>query len=69
MCRNIKVLRTGPVAAPPDEIREAALQYIRKISGFGRPAAHNAAVFDQAVEEVAAVSARLLESLVIRGAR
>ena len=45
------------------DIRAAALQYVRKISGFRAPAAHNAAAFDAAVEEIAAATARLLESL------
>ena len=47
-------------------MRAAALQYVRKISGFRAPAAHNAAAFDQAVAEVAAATARLLDSLQVR---
>lgn len=69
MCRSIKVLREGARAAPADEIREAALQYVRKISGFHAPAPHNAEAFQRAVDEVAAASERLLSTLVIRGAR
>jgi hypothetical protein len=64
MCRSIKTLR------PPftedvtnDDVRAAALQYVRKISGFRAPAAHNAEAFERAVEEVAASTARLLETL------
>ena len=69
MCRSIKVLREGSVAAPPEEIEAAALQFVRKISGFAKPAPHNADAFDRAVHEIAHVSQHLLESLEIRGAR
>ena len=54
--------------ASDEEIEAAARQFVRKISGFGRPASHNAAVFDRAVDEVFAASRELLEGLVIRGA-
>ena len=57
------------MAAPPDEIEAAARQFVRKISGFGRPAAHNEAVFEQAVTEITAASRDLLDGLEIRGAR
>jgi hypothetical protein len=67
MCRSIKVLRDGATAAPPDEIEAAARQFVRKVSGFSRPAAHNQAVFDQAVADVAAATERLLGALEIRG--
>ena len=69
MCRSIKRLRDGATPAPESEIEEAALQYVRKISGFTKPAAHNEAVFGEAVAEIAAVSQRLLAGLEIRGAR
>lgn len=69
MCRSIKVLRDGAVPAAPEEIDAAALQFVRKISGFRKPAPHNEAVFDEAVQEIAATSKRLLDSLVIRGSR
>jgi hypothetical protein len=69
MCRSIKVLREGAVAAPPEEIEAAARQFVRKISGFSKPAAHNADVFEEAVHEIAHASQHLLESLEIRGAR
>ncbi len=49
------------------DIRAAALQYVRKISGFRAPAGHNAAAFEAAVEEIAAASARLLDALEVRG--
>ncbi len=68
MCRSIKVLRGGAVTAPPDEIEAAALQFVRKISGFHRPAAHNTEAYNQAVAEITAASQRLLDSLEIHGA-
>ena len=67
MCRSIKRLREGAEAAPPEEVRAAAVQFIRKVSGFSRPAPHNQAAFDAAVEEVAAATSRLLGSLDVRG--
>lgn len=69
MCRSIKTLRE-PYAEVVTEadIEAAALQYVRKISGFRTPAAHNAAAFDAAVAEVAAATATLLDQLVVRGA-
>lgn len=69
MCRSIKRLREGATSAPPDEITEAARQYVRKVSGFGKPAAHNQAVFDRAVAEIAESTQSLLADLEIRGAR
>lgn len=68
MCRSIKVLREGAVAAPPEEIEAAARQFVRKISGFSKPASHNQDVFEQAVAEISAASMDLLEGLEIRGA-
>ncbi|MDT0320828.1 DUF2277 domain-containing protein [Streptomyces millisiae] len=68
MCRSIKTLR--PPAAPDvteDDIRAAALQYVRKVSGFRQPAAHNQAAFDEAVAAVTAATERLLDQLVVRG--
>ncbi len=67
MCRSIKRLREGATPAPQDEIEAAALQYVRKISGFGKPASHNEGVFEFAVTEIAAASQRLLEGLEVRG--
>lgn len=67
MCRSIKTLRgTGPSET---EIREAALQYVRKISGYRQPSKANEEVFGAAVDEVAETTRRLLESLVVRGAQ
>ncbi|MFD8542263.1 DUF2277 domain-containing protein [Streptomyces sp. NPDC059649] len=68
MCRSIKTLRPPLTPEVTDEdIRAAALQYVRKISGFRAPAAHNREVFDQAVDAVAAATQELLDGLQIRG--
>lgn len=71
MCRSIKTLRPPvlPDEATEDEIRAAALQYVRKVSGFRAPAAHNREVFDRAVDAVAAATAELLAGLEVRGSR
>jgi len=63
MCRSIKTLRTGPLPASDEEIAAAALQYVRKVSGYRRPSSANEEAFERAVAEVAAVSKRLLESV------
>lgn len=68
MCRSIKRLRDGAVPATTEEIEAAALQFVRKISGFQKPAAHNADVFQRAVAQISASSQELLDGLVIRGA-
>jgi hypothetical protein len=68
MCRSIKRLRDGAVPATEQEIEEAARQFVRKISGFTKPARHNVEVFDRAVAEITAASQTLLDGLVIRGA-
>jgi hypothetical protein len=67
MCRSIKTLRP-PFAddVTESDIKAAALQYVRKISGFRAPAAHNAAAFDAAVAEIAATTGRLLAQLQVR---
>ncbi len=64
MCRNIRQLHNFEPPATDEEVRAAALQYVRKISGTSKPSAANAKAFDRAVEEVAAASARLLDQLV-----
>ncbi len=64
MCRNIKTLYNFEPPTSEDEVRAAALQYVRKISGFAKPSKANEAAFEQAVEEVAASSMALLSSLV-----
>jgi hypothetical protein len=66
MCRNIRRLREGNVAATDEEIRDAALQYVRKVSGFGAPSDRHRQAFDVAVDEVAAASRKLLESVTAR---
>ena len=63
MCRSIKTLRRSDSPASPDEIEAAALQFVRKISGYRRPSAANKAAFDSAVEEIAESSGKLLSSL------
>lgn len=63
MCRSIKTLRRPEEAATEEEIRAAALQYVRKVSGFREPSRRNAEAFHSAVDEVAAASRRLLESV------
>ena len=64
MCRNIRPLHNFEPTATDEEVRAAALQYVRKISGYTKPSQANQAAFDRAVDEVAAASSRLLESLV-----
>ena len=63
MCRNIKTLFNFEPPASDDEIRASALQFVRKLSGFGRPSAANAEAFDRAVVEVSDAARRLLTSL------
>lgn len=63
MCRNIRTLYNFDPPATEDEIRAAALQYVRKISGFTKPSQVNEAAFEHAVDEIARVSADLLASL------
>jgi hypothetical protein len=66
MCRSIKRLREGDVPATEQEIHEAALQFVRKVSGFRAPSKRHEEAFQTAVDEVAAASARLLESVTAR---
>jgi hypothetical protein len=63
LCRNIKTLFNFDPPATEEEIRAASLQFVRKLSGFNRPSQANAAAFQQAVEEVAAVARTLIDSL------
>lgn len=67
MCRNIKTLRQAEIIATEEEMRLAALQYVRKVSGFRQPSQANQEVFEAAVEEVSAATQRLLETLRIAG--
>jgi hypothetical protein len=69
MCRSIKTLRRADEPATEEEIEAAALQFVRKVSGFRKPARHNEEAFDAAVDEIAESSRRLLASLVTRPGR
>jgi hypothetical protein len=64
MCRNIRTLHNFEPPATEEEVRGAALQYVRKISGFTKPSQANTAAFERAVDEVAEASNRLLGQLV-----
>ena len=64
MCRNIKTLFNFQPPATELEIRDASLQFVRKLSGFNVPSQRNVAAFDRAVEEVAAVARQLMQGLV-----
>jgi hypothetical protein len=64
MCRNIRTLYNFEPPATDEEVRAAALQYVRKISGFTKPSAANAAAFERAIDQVAEISAELLSELV-----
>lgn len=68
MCRNIKPLFNFAPPAAEEEIRDAALQYVRKISGFSKPSSANQAAFEAAVEAVAAATSELLVSLETKAA-
>jgi hypothetical protein len=68
MCRNIRTLYNFEPSANDDEIRAAALQYVRKVSGYSKPSQANEAVFERAVDEVAHVTRHLLEALVTTAA-
>ena len=63
MCRSIKTLRRPDEPATDDEVRAAALQFVRKVSGYRAPSQRNAEAFERAVEEVSEASRRLLDSL------
>jgi hypothetical protein len=64
MCRNIKVLFNFDPPATDEEVREAALQFVRKLSGFHKPSQVNEAAFEHAVDDTAVVARQLLDSLV-----
>lgn len=68
MCRNIRVLHNFEPPASRDEVRAAALQYVRKVSGTSKPSLANQAAFDAAVEQIAHVTGHLLDSLVTAAA-
>ena len=63
MCRNIRTLFNFDPPVTPEEVRAASLQFVRKISGFTKPSKANEAAFDGAVDEIAGVATRLLDSL------
>jgi len=63
MCRNIKTLYNFDPPVTPEEVRAASLQFVRKITGFNKPSKANEAAFQAAIEDIANVSLRLLQSL------
>jgi hypothetical protein len=69
MCRSIRTLRGLSDPVSDEDIRAAALQYVRKLSGYRRPSQRNAAAFDAAVDEVAGATRRLLDGLMISSSR
>ena len=64
MCRNIRTLYNFEPPTTEEEVREAAVQYVRKVSGMQKPSQTNAEVFERAIDEVAATTSRLMQSLV-----
>jgi hypothetical protein len=68
MCRSIKTLRNAEIPATEEEIRAAALQFVRKVSGYRKPSKVNEAAFERAVDEVAKSTEKLLESISIKSA-
>ena len=68
MCRSIKTLRFTEPAATDDDVRAAALQFVRKISGYRKPSLANEHAFEHAVADIADASRRLLDALVVRPA-
>ncbi len=66
MCRNIRVLHAFEPPTTKDEIRAAALQYVRKVTGVTKPSANDTAAFERAIDEIAASTERVLASLVAR---
>jgi hypothetical protein len=68
MCRSIKQLRNAEIPATEEEIRAAALQFIRKVSGYRKPSRLNEEAFEQAVAEVSEATQKLLKSLAVKSA-
>jgi len=66
MCRSIKTLRNAEAPATEEEIRAAALQYVRKVSGYRKPSRVNEVAFERAVDEVAEVTQKLLQNLSVK---
>ena len=69
MCRSIKPLRRPDRPASEQEVYEAALQYVRKVSGYRKPSKVNQIAFDVAIEEVAAATRKMLETLSVKGSQ
>jgi hypothetical protein len=69
MCRSIKTLRNAEIPATEEEIRAAALQFVRKVSGYRKPSKVNEAAFEKAVDEVAKSTQKLLEKVTTRNSR
>ena len=67
MCRSIKPLRLPDRPATEEEVYEAALQYVRKVSGYRKPSKVNQAAFDAAISEVATATRKMLDSLSVKG--
>jgi len=67
MCRSIKTLRRSDAPATDEEVQAAALQFVRKVSGYRAPSRRNAAAFDEAVDDVAAITRRLLDEIAMAG--
>lgn len=65
MCRSIKTLRHADVLATDDEIRAAARQFVRKVSGFSKPSARHEAAFERAIDEIAHASHHLLDEIAL----
>lgn len=68
MCRNIRVLHHFEPPTTPEEVRAAALQYVRKVSGATKPAQADRETFERAIDEIAEATTRLLDALSVRGA-
>jgi hypothetical protein len=66
MCRSIKTLRNAEAPATDEEIEAAALQFVRKISGYRQPSRANTEAFERSVTDIAEISRRLLDGLVVR---
>ena len=66
MCRSIKTLRNAEIPATEEDVRAAALQFVRKVSGYRKPSKANESAFEQAVEEVAEATEKLLKNLAIK---
>lgn len=66
MCRNIKQLRNSELPATEEEIRAAALQFVRKVSGYRKPSKRNEVVFEKAIEEITLATQKLLDDLAVK---